>query len=312
MTHHTHSSAARTLALLLASLLLLVVAPAFAGNGSTLTGYIPDNSKAVLSVDVAALRTSGALDALMRSTGADAKLNGVVGRLNTVGFNPRTQINSALVIVDGFDKNSQPLILIEGPFPREAIETALTQEASATRALVGEIPMYTRGTRGSIAFLAPGIAAIGPTAAVRSAARIASGAARSAPNRVLARELGRADKSKNLWFVGIPPAQHLKGTPLEGAKVVRGAANISAALDLTVDAIMNDAAAATEAANKGKDQLATMAARDEIAALGLAPVVNATNISARNDAVRVTLNLDQARFRRLLTTVVTVIQDQMR
>lgn len=300
------------MALLLAALLFVVVGPAYAGDGATLVTFIPDSSKAVLSVDVATLRSTGALDALMRSTGADVQLQRVGGRLDTVGFNPRQQIATALIVVDSFGKNTQPLIIFEGTFPRAAIENALTNEASATRTMVGQIPVYTRGSRGSLAFLAPDVAAIGPTPLVRAAAAIAAGQARSTPNRALARELGRVNRTKNLWFVGVPPAEHLVGTPLEGAKSVRGAASISGALDLTVEATMADAAAATKAADSGKAQQAAMAARDEVAALGLAPVVNATTISARADTVRVAVSLDQARFRRLLSTVVTVIRDQMR
>lgn len=311
-TQGSRRSAFRFVAFLFTALCLFAAPNAMAGNGETLANFLPDNSKGVLSVDVAGLRAAGALDTLLRTTGAETQLQRVVGQLDKVGFNPREQIDTALIVVPGFDKNTQPLLIFEGRFPRAAIEAALDKEASATRTAVGQIPVFTRGTRGSLAFLAPDIAVIGPTRLVQAAARVAAGEARSTPNRTLTREIGRADKTRNLWFAAMPPAEHLANTPLEGARAVRGAANISTNLELSVDAIMANADAATRGAEKGKEQLTTIAARDEVAALGLAPVINATKVSARGDAIRVTLDLDQARFRRLLTTITTVIRDQMR
>lgn len=308
---NTRHHAGRLSALLLALFCLFAASTASAGNGESLTGFIPDNAKAVLSVDVARLRTSGGLDALLRSTGAEAQLQRVVGQLDKVGFQPRQQIDTALIVVPNFDKNTQPLLIFEGDLPRAAIEDALNKEASATRSMTGTIPVYTRGARGSLAFLTDTIAVIGPTPQVQAAARLA-GSARSSLNRTLDREIARVDKSRNLWFAGLPPAEHLKNTPLEGARALRGSANIAANLELTIDAVMPSADGATKSAEKSREQLTAMAARDEVAALGFAPVIQAANVTARGDAVRMTLNLDQARFRRLLNTVTTVIRDQLR
>lgn len=302
----------RLTALLVALLCLFVVPNAFAGNGETLANFIPDDAKAVLSVDVAQLRASGALDTLLRSTGADTSLQQVAGQLETVGFNPRQQINTALVVVTSFDNRTRPLLIFEGNFPRQAIEEALDKEASAVRSAVGQVPVFTRGARGSLAFLAPDIAVIGPTPLVQAAAKIAAGEARSRLHRTLAREIGRADKTRNLWFAGMPPAEHLKNTPLEGARAIRGAANITANLELVIDAVMASSEAAAETTQKSREQLNTLASRDELAALGMAPVIQAAEVAQRADTARMTLNLDQARFRRLLTTMATVIRDQLR
>lgn len=299
-------------AIVVAAFLLCVSAFAYAGNGATLVPFIPNDAKAVISVDIAAVRTSETLDQLLRTSGAEAQLARVTGRLDTVGFNPRQQVDTALVIANSFSKDSKPLIIVEGAsIPRTQIEQALTREGTATRTTVGQITVFTRGTRGSIAFLANDIAVIGPTAQVNAVARIAAGEARSTPNATLAREIGRADRTKNLWFAALPPADMVKGTPLEGSRAVRGAANVRTNLELVIDGVMASEAAAASSAESSRAQLTAMGNRDEVAALGLAQVIQSVNIAPRGESVRLTLNLDQNRFRRLLNTVLTVIRDQM-
>lgn len=310
---HTTSNFFQRLSALVAALFVLAATGvAFAGNGASLVPFVPNDAKAVVSIDFAALRSSETLDQLLRNSGAEAQMSRVAGRLDTVGFSPREQIDTALVVANSFESTARPLLIVEGAaIPREAIEAALVREGTAARTTVGTITIYTRGPRGSIAFIGEKTAAIGPTAMVTAAARIAAGQARSTPNSALAREIGRADRSRNLWFAALPPADKVQGTPLAGARAVRGSANIRTSLDMTIDAIMPNAAAAESAATNGRAQLTTMAARDEIAALGLAPVINAVTVAQREESVRLTLALDQARFRRLLTTLVTVIRDQM-
>lgn len=307
-----HHITKRFPALLVALAVFLVAGFAHAGNGATLVPFIPNDAKAVISLDVAAVRTSDTLDQILRTSGAEAQLTRVTGRLDTVGFNPREQVDTALIVATSFEPSAKPLVIVEGAsIPRTRIEEALTREATATRTTVGQITVFTRQNRGSIAFLANDIAVIGPTTLVNAAARIAAGEARSTPSSALAREIGRADRGRNLWFAALPPAGMIKGTPLEGARAVRGSANVRTNLELTIDAVMaSDAAAATSAEN-GRAQLTTIGARDEVAALGLAQVIQAVNISQRSDAVRLTLSLDQARFRRLLNTVLTVVRDQL-
>lgn len=299
-------------ALLLALLMMLVAPAAFAGNGETLTRFVPNDTKAVVSVDVERLRSAGALNALLSSTGADAKLQGIMGKLDQVGFKPREQIDTAMIVVNGFNKNTRPLLIFEGSFPRAAIEAALDAEATATRSAVGQIPIFTLGDRGSLAFLAPDIAAMGPTPVVRAVAAIAAGQARSTPSRTLTRELGRVDKARNLWFAGMPPAEHLRDTPIAGASAIRGGADVTGNLALIVDAVMPSESAARTATEGATTQIAQVAQRDEIAALGLSPVVQGAKVEQRADTLRLTLNIDQARFRRLLTTLSTVIRDQLR
>lgn len=312
MIRHRIAPARLGTALLLTLLLMLVAPAAFAGNGEALTRFVPDDTKAVLSVDVERLRSSGALNTLLSSTGADAKLQGVMGQLDQVGFKPREQIDTAMIVVNGFDNKTRPLLIFEGSFPRAAIEAALDTEATATRSTVGQVPVYTLGARGSLAFLAPGIAAMGPTPLVQAAAAIAAGQARSAPSRTLTREIGRADSSRNLWFAGMPPAEHLRDTPIAGARAIRGGADITGNLTLAVDAVMPSESAANTAAQSANAQIAQVAQRDDIAALGLSPIVQGARVEQRADTLHLTLNLDQARFRRLLTTLSTVIRDQLR
>ena len=306
------NKAIQRLSVLLTLAIAMVAGVAHAGNGATLIPFVPSDAKAVVSIDFAALRASGSLDQLMANTGADTHLASITGRLNTVGFNPKNQIDTAFVVANSFERRARPLLIVEGAnIPRARIEEAIVAEATATRSTVGQITVYTRSNRGSIAFLANDIAVIGPTPQVTAVARIAAGQARSTPASALASAISRADRGRSLWFAAVPPASMTNGTPVEGARALRGAANIGGALDLVVDATMASEAAATSTANSSRTQLSTVSQRDEVAALGLAPVIQAVTITSRGDNVRLALALDQARFRRLLTTITTVIRDQL-
>lgn len=284
---------------------------AFAAGGDTLIQYLPNNTKGVVSVDVDKLRTSGTLDTLMQSTGATKQLSSVNSQLSSVGFDPLKQIDRAVLQVSSFDENAEPLLIFEGRFPQSAIETALKEEAHATRKTIGDIVVYTRGKRGSLAFLSSTIAVIGPTTAVEAAANIAAGKATSKPSSAIRGAIAKANETKNLWFAADLPNDYLDKTPFKGAKSIYGEANIVADLVMTIHAQMGSAESAESAANDAKKTLSEMAQRDEITAIGLAPVVQAVQVAAKRDTVNGTLKLDQKRFRRLLVTVATIICDQM-
>lgn len=300
----------RYLSVLFAALLSLgLMSTAMAAD--ELVRYLPDDTKGVIALDVDKLRKSGALESLMKSTGASKQLDAVNTQLSSVGFEPLKQIDRALLQVPSFDRKTEPLLIFKGRFPRAAIEEALKEEAHATLKTIGDIVIYTRGTRGSLAFLAPNIATIGPTAAVEAAANIAANKVKSRPSSVIRSAISQANDARNIWFAVDLPKEHLDKTPFKGARVVYGDADIATDLLLNVYARMpnNDAAGATR--SNAQDMLKEMAVRDEITAIGLAPVVQAVQVSQKNDTVKGTLSVDQSRFRRLLITVATIIRDQL-
>lgn len=301
---------------LLASILIAFVsmsfsASALAAGGDVLIQYLPNNTKGVVSVDVEKLRASGTLDALMQSTGASRQLASVNTQLSSVGFDPLQQIDRAVLQVASFDERTEPLLLFEGKFPRAAIEAALKDEAHASQKKIGDIVVYTQGKRGSLAFLGDTIAAMGPTAAVEAAASIAAGKANSRPASAIRSAISKANESKNVWFVADLPNEHLDKTPFKGAKSLYGEADIVADLVLNIHAQMPSVEAAQTAASNAKKTLSEMTERDEVTAIGLAPVVQAVQVSSKKDIVHSTLKLDQKRFRRLLVTVATIIRDQL-
>lgn len=286
-------------------------ATAFAAGGDALIRYLPNNTKGVVSVDVQKLRASGTLDALMQSTGASKQLASVNTQLSSVGFDPLKQIDRAVLQVSSFNERTEPLLIFEGNFPKAAIETALKDEAHATQKKIGDIVVYTQGKRGSLAFLSNNIAAMGPTAAVEAAASIAAGKATSKPASAIRNAIAKANESKNVWFVADLPNEYLDQTPFKGAKSLYGEADIVADLLLNIHAQMSSSDAADAAAKDAKKTLTDMSERDEIAAIGLAPVVQAVQVSSKKDTVHSTLKLDQKRFRRLLVTVATIIREQL-
>lgn len=276
-----------------------------------LVRFLPDNTKGVISMDVDNLRKSGALDKLMKSTGASKQLDAVNAQLSSVGFEPLTQIDRALLQVPSFDRKTEPLLIFKGRFPQAAIEEALKEEAHATRKTIGDIVVFTRGTRGSLAFLAPNIAAIGPTSAVEAAANIAANKAKSRPSSVIRSAISQANSARNIWFAVDLPKEHLAKTPFKGARVMYGDANITADLLLNVYARMPSTDAADASLKNAQSMLKDIAERDEITAIGLAPVVQAVRVTQKGDTVQGTLTVDQSRFRRLLITVTTIIRDQL-
>lgn len=300
------------LTVLLVSLLSLGLASTALASGSDdLVRYLPDNTKGVISMDVGKLRKSGALENLMKSTGASKQLASVNTQLSSVGFDPLTQIDRALLQVQSFDRKTEPLLIFKGRFPRTAIEDALKEEAHATQKKIGDIIVYTRGKRGSLAFLAPNIATIGPTSAVEAAANIAANKAKSRPSSVVRNAIRQANDARNIWFAVDLPKEHLDKTPFKGARVMYGDADIAGDLLLNVYAVMPSSDAASATLKSAQNTLKEMAERDEITAIGLAPVVQAVRVTQKSDTVQGTLTVDQNRFRRLLVTVATIIRDQL-
>lgn len=287
------------------------VSIASAAGNDGLIKYLPNDTKGVLSVDVQKLRASGTLQTLMDSTGAARQLSRVNSQLSSVGFEPLKQIDRAVVQTPSFNENTEPLLIFEGSFPRKAIEKALKDEAHAKQKKIGDIVVYTQGKRGSLAFLEPDVAVIGPTAAVEAAAKIAAGQAKSRPSSAIRQAISKASGARNLWFVADLPNEYLAETPFKGAKALYGNADIVSDLLLNVHAQMPSADAAQKSANEAKSTLDEMAERDEIAALGLGPVVQAISVNAQKDTVNGKLTLDEKRFRRLLVTVTTIIRDQL-
>lgn len=285
---------------------------AFAADNANLDSYIPGQAKGVMGIDIAQLRASGALETVMSATGAGDQLLKVNKKLEIVGFDPMKQVDRALVVVTGFDDKTEPLIIFEGNLPQDNIIKTMNDENVATKATVGSIVVYTRGKRGSLAFLSPRVAVIGPTKLVNEVAAIAAGQKKSAPSALLRTGMKKANQKKNFWFSAQLPAEYLDRSPFKGAKLLYGDADMSKDLLLHAHALMPSADDATAAAKNAQAQLTTMGERDEVAALGLTPVIQGIQISSKGDTVDTSLKLSQGRFRRLLVTISTIIRDELR
>lgn len=290
--------------------LWLVPSTAFAGDGTSLERYLPSDARAVVSINVEALRASGELDSLLEQTGAQGQLDGVMGRLERVGFAPSQQIHTAMVISFSYSRNAQPLLIVEGDLPRAAIEDAMRTEGAATLSTVGGLQVWTRSTRGSFAFINDTTAMIGPSDRVNALARGIEAGNLRAPSS-LRSALAGVPRDRQMWFAAEPSSQ-FDGTPAEDARALRGAMNIAGGLGLLVEAQMPSSSDATRVADELRGQVETAAQRDEVAALGLGPVVRAVDITSSGDHVQIRLDMDASRSRRLINTLVTVVREEMR
>lgn len=290
--------------------LWLAPSMAVAGDGSSLERYLPSDARAVVSIDVEALRSSGELESLMEQTGAQGQLDGVMGRLERVGFAPSQQIHTAMVISFSYSRSAQPLLIVEGDLPRAAIEDAMRAEGSATLSTVGGLEVWTRSTRGSFTFINDTTAMIGPTERVSALARGLEAGNLRAPSS-LRSALAGVPRDRQVWFAAEPSSQ-FEGTPAEDARALRGAMNIAGGLGLLVEAQMPSSADAARVADELRGQVETAAQRDEVAALGLGPVVRAVGITSSGEQVRISLEMDASRSRRLINTLVTVVREEMR
>ena len=297
---------------LIAAALLLVSGTATAGNGDALMPHVPSSARMVAGIDVASLRGTAVLDQVLQAANAQQRIEQVTGRLDRVGFNPTQQLDSLVVVGITLSRDERPLLLLEGDLPRAAIEQALATEGQARSESVGGFTIYTRSSSGSIVFLTDRVAAMGPPRVVQQVATQASSGEASRLSRGMRTLMGQANRSQSLWFIATPTAAQLESTPFRGATGVRGHADLRSGLRLTTHAVMPSAAAASTTASSMQDQISTAASRDEVAALGLGPVIQSIQANARGEAVELTIQLDQARFRRTLNTVVAVIRDQLR
>jgi hypothetical protein len=297
---------------ILSALLLLGAASAHAGSGSDLLKYLPDSSKVVVSMDIEAMRGSHVLSEVFESVESEDRFNTIQQKLSEVGFSPTEQIATLVAGATSTSPDARPLIVAQGEFPRAELEEALQNEEQATAETVGDLTVFEVPDRGATVFLADNTIAVGPRELV-DAAIANKDRAQPGFGTKMQQLIGAADHSRNIWMASYSPnTSRTEGTSLAQAEGVSIAMNVSSGLEMTLKILTGSAEAAQSISNDLSEQITHLKEREQIAALGLASVVEAATVTSSESFAVVQLALDENRWNRLFNTLKSIVTEQLR
>jgi hypothetical protein len=297
---------------ILSALLLFGAASAHAGSGADMLKYLPDSSKVVVSMDIQAMRGSNALTEVFESVESEDRFNTIQQKLSEVGFSPTEQIETLVAGATSTSPDARPLIVAQGEFPRAELEEALRSEEQATAETVGGLTVFEVPERGATVFLSDNTIAVGPRELV-NAAIANKDRAQPGFDTKMQQLIGAADHSRNIWMASYSPnTSRTEGTSLAQAQGVSLAMNVSNGLEMTLKILTGSTEEAQSIANDLSEQLTHLKEGDQIAALGLASVLEAATVSSAESFAVVELALNESRWNRLFNTLKSIITEQLR
>lgn len=287
-------------------------ATAFAGNGESLLKYLPDGSQIVFSVDVQSMRGSRIMTDIVSSLQSQSEFSSIETKLRESGFEPTEQIHTLVGAATSMSASARPLIIAEGPFPRAQLEQSLRAEEQATATEVSGHTIFEVPNRGATTFLSDTIIAVGPRALVEQA--IANKGRSSAGfGSSMASLVSSADHSRNIWIASKAAENpRTAGTSLAQAQGIAMAISLTNGLNLTAHISTASAEAAQTISDDLTNQLTQLKSRDEVAALGLAGVIEAATVSTSGSSAVIQVTLEEARWNRLFHTLKSIVSEQLR
>lgn len=302
----------RIITILAVLFLSTTAASAFAGNGESLLKYLPDGSQVVFSMDVQSMRGSRVMTEIVNSLKSQSEFASIEAKLRESGFEPTEQIQTLVGAATSTSASARPLIIAEGPFPRAQLEQSLRAEEQATASEVSGHTIFEVPNRGATTFLSDTIIAVGPRALVEQAI---ANSGRSNPGfeSSIASLVSSADHSRNIWLAAKSVENpRIAGTSLAQARGIAMAINLASDLNLTAHVATASAEAAQAISDDLTSQLTQLKSRDEVAALGLAGVIDAATVSTNGSSAVIQVTLEEARWNRLFNTLKSIVSEQLR
>lgn len=296
----------RSLSIIFSFALLLVTAPAFAGDGSNLLQYVPPTSQVVAGINVDAVRGTPLWNRAMALADSDADFQRSLNTLKTDGgFDPLTAIDTIVIAVGGVSARAaeNSVAIIEVDYPAEGLTKVLTDDGYTASADAG-VTWFQKGEE-AVAYLAPNIVAFGRTAMVQGAIASANGQ-EGGPTGTVAQQIAAVDTSGAIWMAAQLPAGS------QGAQAARLALNLSSGAQATVNVVMESAEAAGTAVTEFNTQIAAVSGSPEVEALGLTPVVTGLQAAASGSDVSVTLSIDAETWATLVQRLGDLAAEEIR
>lgn len=294
----------RTLPSILVALTMILVAlPAFAGNGSSLLQYVPENARVVVGVDVEQMRGTPLWD---RALSLSNENGDVQNALTSIGFDPRTTVSSIVFASTEADDDiaDHAVVLLETSYPPEELAAALVTEGYAA-GTVGEIAYYRKG-ESTIAFLSANTLAVGEFSLVEPALGVAAGQGSAGASGTVGSQVSAVDKSGAIWAAAqLPPGS-------QGAEAARLSIDLSAGFAASITVRMESAETASTTATQMTTQLSSLSGTPEVQGLGLASLVSSIQATAADQDIMVTLGVDASAWASLVETLGALAEEEMR
>ena len=277
--------------LLAVLLLTLAAVPAWAGDGSAILKYAPNESKLLLTVNLAGLRTTPSYQTALNGVSRTPKFREAIRNLGNLDL---ATVDTVVISNTDLNENDpQLLIVLEGRFQRAAIEAEVKKNTKVTQETVNNVPLFVAGDREAAGFAADNIIVLGAKNVVAAAITAGNGGARDAGRFTpgIRAQLQSVDKSQEVWFVATIPARvAARNARASGVKSVRGSLDIANALN---------------------SQLQRAVASPEMTAMGLQSVFQQVRVAASGADVSLTMALDGRTWMGLLQTTTAILAEEL-
>lgn len=287
--------------------LLLLAAPAWAGDGAALLPLLPSSADAVVGVNVQQLRSAALYDQVVSMARANDDASGALSEISVDGFDPIASAQTVVIASDEVsdDAAERMLVLVETTYPREALSVKLVSEGFTSSVEHG-LTVF-RKSQSTVAMLSDSLLAVGHYDLVAGAVAAQAGASTAGLGSALAAQAAAVDKSGSIWFA----SASLPSNP-QGAQRVRASISFASGFALQAVVGLDSEERATTAASDFESQRTAMASSPEIAAFGLTPVLAATTLTASGSDLQLGLTLDAATWSSLFATLTAIVEEQLR
>lgn len=291
--------------LIAAAVLTLTASSAFAGDGASLLRLLPDSANAVITVNVERLRGTPVFERGMALVNSSEDAQSQLATIRAEGFDPFQAANTIVVAATEVsdDAADRMLVLVEATYPREALAARLTNE-SYEQSEIGGAAVY-RKSQSTVAMLSDSLLAIGHFDLVSAAANAYAGQG-GGLSAALAAQASSVDKTKTIWLVANLP----EGS--NGAEVARASIDLASGFVLAASVTMDTAENASSNATEMTTQVAAVAGSPEVAALGLAPLLQGLTATANGSELQVAVSVDANAWAGIVAAIGELVEEELR
>jgi len=297
-----------SLSLSVLATLALAVPAAHAGDGSNLLQYLPANTQMVMTVNVANLRSAPVYQQVATMVTGTSEYQEMMSEISTrTSFNPVNDVNTVVMgsTVVSEAAGDSFVFIVEANVNFDEIYTALESDGTLTRQNRGDVVFYGDNDY-TLAFLAPGVIALGTPSLLNQSIAVAAGEAAGASPPSMTAALSGVDRSRSMWVaVNAPPEQAAE------IRTMSVSVGISNTVALTGSAVFTSEELAQGAALAFEQMKAEAAANPMVTQFGLGSVVNSMTLNVSGSTATLNANIDATTWSLLTTTLLALIQSEL-
>lgn len=295
---------------------LVLAAPAAVASASEgdMTRFLPANAEVVGAMNIQAMRNSDTWRAFRPMLERSPQVRQAFAQVD--GVNPGTLLDQAervsFAVLPSRGSEPNGVFVVEGQFDQAALRSAIESAGEAERADVDSIASYhADGFR--IAFMNERTVVAGDDNAVAAFLRQAAAGNATTFQSGLRTQIAAADRQRMVWLAGIiTPAMRAQSPALDAS--VRGVA-MSIDLSSGLRAALS-IEAGEETINQMRSEFETARSQTanspELAALGLAPLLQGLTFEARDGRGHVGLTIAASDWNRMLVMIAALVESELR